>query len=156
MTALQLVLEKVWFGRRLTGDDIVVLLLLLTMLAATMHMITMLITRWGDRNIALKSLGASLLVHSVCFLGLEVFDPLQPAYVRASRETFDPVKIVTDVSLQSDDQVVLSQLSTTLFPDQASPPEINLDRLPIPARNMEIPEEPERQQEHLQRCIRSG
>ena len=128
MTALQLVLEKVWFGRRLTGDDIVVLLLLLTMLASTTHLITMLITRWGDRNIALKSLVASLLVHSVCFLGLEVFDPLQPAYVLASRETFDPVKVVTDVLVQSDDQVALSQSGTTFSPDQASPPEINLDR----------------------------
>ena len=150
MTALQLVLEKVWFGRRLTGDDIVVLLLLLTMLASTMHLITMLMTRWGDRNIALKSLGASLLVHSVCFLGLEVFDPLQPAYAQASRETFDPVKVVADVLVQSDDQVALSLSGTTLFPDQASAPEINLDRLPIPARNMDIPEEPERQQEQLE------
>ena len=77
MMAIRQVIEKIWRGGSLTGDDIVVLVLLLAMAASITHLITMLITRWGDRYIAFKSLAASLLVHGVCLLGLEVFDPLQ-------------------------------------------------------------------------------
>ena len=79
MNVMRLVLQKLWQGTSLTGDDVVALVLMLFMIASLSHLIIMLITRWGDRHIAVKSLLASLLVHAVCLLGLEVFEPLVPS-----------------------------------------------------------------------------
>ena len=120
MMALRLVIEKIWRGGSLTGDDIIVLVLLAAMVASITHVCTMLATRWGDRNIVYKSLIGSLLVHSVCLLGMEVFDPLQPGYIRASMEVYDPVEVSTEVQVQSDEQVSLSQSGNTSAPDQPS------------------------------------
>ena len=147
MTAIRLVLEKIWRGASLTGDDIVVLVLMLAMAASMMHLLTMLITRWGDRNIAIKSMIGSLLVHSVCFLGLEVFDPLQPDYLRASRQEFNPVEIVAEVLVRSDDEVALQHSGNTSAPDRPTQPEIDLERLPLPARELQQTETIEREPE---------
>ena len=76
MNALRQLLHKLSDGAPLSGDDVIALALLLTMIASLSHLLTMLATRWGDRNIAVKSLLASILIHGVCFLGLEVFEPL--------------------------------------------------------------------------------
>ena len=51
-------------GRTLDGEQIVHLLLVTTLVAATVHLITMLATRWGDRHIGPKSLIACLLYTS--------------------------------------------------------------------------------------------
>ena len=83
MTAIRLVIEKIWRGTSLTGDDIVVLVLMLAMAASVTHLITMLITRWGDRHIAFKSLAGSLLVHGVChLLGHDHGEPEEAARMR--------------------------------------------------------------------------
>ena len=147
MMALRLVIEKIWRGSSLTGDDIIILVLLAAMAASITHVCTMLATRWGDRNIVYKSLIGSLLVHSVCFLGMEVFDPLQPDYVRASIEVYDPVKVSTEVQVRSDEQVLLSQSGNTSAPDQPSQTQIDFERLPVPSRQMDQSEEPDRQRE---------
>lgn len=42
---------------------------------ATLHLITMLVTRWGDRSIGWKSLMFSLLVHLSCVFGLVAVNP---------------------------------------------------------------------------------
>ena len=156
MTALRLVIEKLWHGAMLTGDDLIVLVLLLTMLASIVHLLTMLITRWGDQHIAFKSLAGSILVHCVCILGLEVFDPLQPDYIHASTEICEPVEVTTEILVQSDDQVDLAQSGNTSVPDQPTRPEIDLQRLPLPNRNMDSPEKFERKSEapeHLQTIL---
>ena len=77
MNALTQLFHKLLHAKALNGDDQIALFLLITMLASSGHLITMLATRWGDRHIAFKSLIASILIHSVCLLGLEVFEPLQ-------------------------------------------------------------------------------
>jgi len=147
MMALRLVIEKIWRGGSLTGDDIIVLVLLAAMAASITHVCTMLATRWGDRNIVYKSLIGSLLVHSVCLLGMEVFDPLQPDYIRASMEVYDPVEVSTEVQVQSDEQVSLSQSDNASAPDQPSQSQIEFERLPVPSRQMDQSEEPDRQRE---------
>lgn len=147
MTAIRLVLEKVWHGGSLSGDDIIVLMLLLAMAASITHLCTMLITRWGDRYIAFKSLAGSLLVHCVCFLGLEVFDPLQPDYVRASREVYQPVEVVTEVLVESDEQFAQTESGNTSAPDQPTRPQIDLERLPVPSRDLEVQQNTEREAE---------
>ena len=146
MTVVLPVLRRLWYGRSLSGDDVIVLLLLLAMAASLIHLITMLITRWGDRNIAIKSLIASLLVHSVCLLGLEVFDPLQPVTSRRLREEFEPVQVLTDVLVQSDQELMFSDSGNTPVPEEPTRAEIDLDRLPPPARHLTA-EPPQRQAE---------
>ena len=42
---------------------------------ATLHLITMLVTRWGDRSIGWKSLMFSVLVHLSCVFGLVAVNP---------------------------------------------------------------------------------
>lgn len=42
---------------------------------ATLHLLTMLVTRWGDRSITWKSLMFSVLVHLSCLFGLVALNP---------------------------------------------------------------------------------
>lgn len=57
-------------GQTLSAEQILHVVLVVTLVAATVHLITMVATRWGDKHIGVKSLVASLLVHVVCLLGL--------------------------------------------------------------------------------------
>ncbi|MCH2201606.1 MAG: hypothetical protein MK102_06535 [Fuerstiella sp.] len=145
MTAIWLVIEKIWQGNSLTGDDIVVLVLLLMMAASVMHLFTMLITRWGDRHIAFKSLAGSLLVHCVCILGLQVFEPQQTNYLGASTEDHEPFEVIMEVLAQNDDQSAMNQSGDVAAPDQPSQPEIAFERLSRPVRPVEPRQEFERQ-----------
>ena len=70
MNALRQLFQRFTDGAPLSGDDVIALALLLTMVASLAHLLTMLATRWGDRSIAFKSLLASILIHGGCFLGL--------------------------------------------------------------------------------------
>ncbi len=149
MNVLRQVLAKIWQGQQLNGDDIVALLLLLAMLASLSHLITMLVTRWGDRHIAVKSLLASLLVHTVCLLGLEVFDPLDPTSHAAAAEDFSPHRVVTQILAESEDTIALRESGNTPVPDLPTPPDIELERLPTDARIMEMSELPDREPEVL-------
>jgi hypothetical protein len=62
MNALRQLFQAIGTGSALTGDDIIALLLLITMIASSSHLLTMLATRWGDRHIAMKSLAGSILI----------------------------------------------------------------------------------------------
>lgn len=149
MSVMRLVLQKIWHGVPLNGDDIIALILMLVMLVSLSHLVTMLITRWGDRHIAVKSLLASVLVHTVCLLGLEVFNPLDPKAAAAEVEEYRPPEHVTQILVESDDTVALSQSGNTPIPDRATQPEVELNRMPHDARQMETPDVPERQPEQL-------
>ncbi|MEQ9408325.1 MAG: prenyltransferase/squalene oxidase repeat-containing protein [Fuerstiella sp.] len=149
MTVLKQVLLKIWQGQVLSGDDIVALALLLAMVMSLSHLITMLITRWGDHHITIKSTLASVLVHTVCLLGLEVFDPLDPITQIAEAEDYVRPEVVTRILVESDDTIALSESGNTPVPDRAMPPDVDLERLPQQARLMQPPEIPDRQQEVL-------
>ncbi|MCP4512473.1 MAG: hypothetical protein GY826_39430, partial [Fuerstiella sp.] len=149
MIVLQKVLQKVWHGVQLNGDDIVALCLLLAMIASLSHLITMLITRWGERHIAAKSLLASLLVHAVCLLGLEVFDPLDPTRTVAIAEIYAPPEVITQILVESEDTVSLRESGNTPVPDQPTAADTELSRLPQQARLMDVPDVPDRTQEQL-------
>ena len=149
MTVLKQVLQKLWHGGDLTGDDLIALGLLLAMLISLSHLITMLVTRWGDRHIAVKSLLASVLVHTVCLLGLEVFDPLDMSPTLAAAEKYEPPEAVTKILVESEDTVSLSRSGNTPVPDKATAPDVELNRLPNDARIMEAPDIPDREQEVL-------
>lgn len=149
MNALQGVVQKIWEGAALTGDDKIALCLLLAMLASLGHLMTMLATRWGDRHVAFKSLLASLLVHSVCLLGLEVFEPLETAAAYELPPEVDRPEFQTRILAESEDSVALSDSGNTPVPDLPTSPQVELERMPQNARLMKTPETPEREVEVL-------
>ncbi|MEZ6123646.1 MAG: prenyltransferase/squalene oxidase repeat-containing protein [Planctomycetaceae bacterium] len=149
MNALRQLFTKLGQGASLSGDDLVALGLLLTMVASLSHLITMLATRWGDRHLAVKSLLASLLVHAVCLLGLEVFEPLNLTRAEVSRQEQPRPEIETQILVESSDSVPMPESGNTPVADQMIPPDADLSRLPFEGRLMEIPEAPDRRREVL-------
>ena len=143
MTVLKQVLLKLWEGTALSGDDKIALLLLLAMVASLAHLMTMLVTRWGDRNIAVKSLLASLLVHSVCFLSLEVFEPISPVMASEPDYINLPQEVTTQILVESEDTISLQESGNTPVPDAATLPDVDLARLPVDSRSMTSPELPD-------------
>lgn len=57
-------------GEDVSRDDLLWTILLVALLFASVHLITMLLTRWGDHKATTKSLIFSIMVHLSCGLGL--------------------------------------------------------------------------------------
>lgn len=149
MNIIKEVLLKIWQGQSMSGDDVIALGLLLAMAASLSHLFTMLVTRWGERNIAAKSLLASLLVHAVCFLGLEVFEPANPDLLSRQSQLESPPEQQISILIESDDNIAMQASGNTPLADQLAPPDQELERLPLEARSMEIPEVQDREPEVL-------
>jgi len=129
MNALSQLISKILRGAPLSGDDVIALLLVLTMIASLAHLFTMLATRWGDRNTTIKSLLASILVHGVCLLGLEVFEPVTSRRARADVLPPKPPETVTEVLIESDMDVKLPESGNVPIADQPTRPNVELQRL---------------------------
>ena len=69
---------------QVTLDEALWLSLCAGLLFASMHLLSMLATRWGDRNITSKSLIFSVLVHLSFSLGVIAFHP--PTQTQAEPE----------------------------------------------------------------------
>jgi hypothetical protein len=144
MNALRQLLYKLSNSESLNGDDVVALILVVTMVTSTAHLLTMLVTRWGDRHIALKSLAASVLIHGVCFLGLEVFDPIEAAKLFAEEQAERVQKQEFELLVESDQSFNAAESGNTPLADLPSQPEIELFRFPDTAPDLATPELPER------------
>lgn len=149
MNIIKDVLLKIWRGQTMSGDDVVALGLLLAMVASLCHLFTMLVTRWGDRHIATKSVFASLLVHAVCLLGLEVFEPVEAALTDGQAFKDDLQQQSISILVESDDNIAMQTSGNTPLADQLAPPEEDLERLPVEARSMDPPEVADREAEVL-------
>lgn len=149
MTVLRNALSHLWYGERVSGDEIIALVLLGAMLISSAHLMTMLVTRWGDRHLAFKSFLASLMVHAVCLVTMQVFDPLAltpPTYAEAPPP---PPEVLAEVLIESDDDVLSNEAgNTALIPDQPVQPDIDLTRSTHDARNMQ-PTEVEREEKEV-------
>jgi hypothetical protein len=150
MNALRQLIQKLSHGAALSGDDIIALLLVVTMLASLAHLLTMLATRWGDRHTAFKSLLASILVHGVCFLGLEVFEPMAAQRVRASVLPPTPPETVTEVLVESDQNVRLPESGNIPLADRPVQPSIELQRLETTSPEITRAELPQRSPDELE------
>ena len=139
MNALRELLHKLTDGAPLSGDDIIALALLLTMVASLAHLLTMLVTRWGDQNIALKSLLASILIHGVCILGLEVFEPLALRKATANELPLEPPEVLTEVLVESDQNVKLPESGNIPIADR---PKSSCNVLQTPLRRLLNPNFP--------------
>lgn len=145
MNAVRQLLIRLRTGAPLSGDDIIALLLLLAMVASLAHLTTMIITRWGDRNVAFKSLLASVLIHLVCILGLEVFDPLAARAARRDHREPDGQPLQAEVLVESDTEVPLVRSGNVPIADRPVPPEIEIQRFSdaVPEIDRLRPEEPQ-------------
>jgi len=114
MDAVLQLLDKLEHGAKLTGDDIIALLLVSAMLLSLSHLGTMLATRWGDRHTAAKSLMGSILIHCVCLLGLEVFDPTQAPPAEPRQQIIPPAEVLTEVLPESDPAARPDQIPAVL------------------------------------------
>ncbi|HQZ67739.1 MAG TPA: hypothetical protein PLY87_21765 [Planctomycetaceae bacterium] len=150
MNALRQLFNRLSDGTQLAGDDIIALALLLTMAASLAHLLTMLVTRWGDRNIALKSLLASLLIHGVCFLGLEVFEPLGSRKAAANELVVPTPEKLTEILVESDQDVNLPESGNTPIADRLIQPEIDLRRFEDTAPEIARPELADRMPDKLE------
>ncbi len=144
MNALMQLLHKLQNGSPLSPDDVVALLLALTMIASASHLVTMLITRWGDRNTAIKALLGSLLIHSVCFLGLEVFEPGMAQAAERTTQLPEDEEIRIETLVESDRDVNLPQSGNTPLLDAPSQPETELLRMASPSPEITESFTPER------------
>lgn len=143
MNSLQQLLQRLKLNEPLTGDDHVALVLLLAMALSIAHLLTMLITRWGDRNTAIKSLLASLLIHSVCFLGLEVFTP---STTSPASPTPEPA-LADSVLVEATQAPTEPQADSSTVIDRPNPPDTQLARLNAEAPEIQAIETPDRRPE---------
>lgn len=138
MTILFNALQHLWNGQRMSGDEVIALVLLGAMLVSSGHLLTMLATRWGDRHIAFKSLIGSVMVHIVCLATLQVFDPLEAVAVSKTSATIPPLDVITEIFVESDDEFYADESgNTAMIPDKPVEPDVQLFRTPQDSRSME-------------------
>ncbi len=118
-------------------------MLVLGFIFASVHLVTMLITRWGDRNTNLKSLMFSLLVHLSLGTGVVVFAPepvLSLIIPEKQPELIQTIEISSDEPISEQrqgnspiwDQIKASEpifARTEIEPRDLSPAQIN-ERIP--------------------------
>ena len=144
MDAVLQLLDKLESGARLSGDDIIALLLVSAMLLSLAHLGTMLATRWGDRHTAAKSLMGSILIHCVCLLGLEVFDPAPAATPQPPPTVAPQPEVLTEVLPESDREVLQDRAGNVPLLDRPSATQAELLRFEVASPVLEPAETPER------------
>lgn len=147
MTELQVALERLFRGELQSGDDLALLILFSAMVISLAHLLTMIVTRWGDRHTAAKSFVASLLVHCVCFFSFHVLLPLLSAEPGKLEQPAAEAEIVIDVLPPSSGTDVPEGAAADTVPlvDRPNqlPPE--LERMRLPERERETAAMPERE-----------
>ncbi len=136
-------------GQNLSGEQMVHLLLVATLVAATVHLITMLATRWGDKHIGPKSLIASILVHAVCLLGLTSTTAFNLAPRAKASEEAAPKEQrvqVRNVVIESDREIKKENFGNVPIIEQ-SQNDAELARTEVDAPEFEPTEMPQRETE---------
>ncbi|GAB4142171.1 MAG: hypothetical protein Tsb009_12300 [Planctomycetaceae bacterium] len=92
MDTLTEIYEQLRNGEIITQEDLW-WALLIGMMFAALHLITMLVTRWGDHQATSKSLIFSVLVHLSCGMGLVAMNPPEsPEKEKSPEKTKEPEK----------------------------------------------------------------
>ncbi|MFM7056901.1 MAG: hypothetical protein ACKO2P_08250 [Planctomycetota bacterium] len=130
-----------------SGDDVALLLLFSAMLISLAHLLTMIVTRWGDRHTAIKSFVASILVHCVCFFGFQVLVPLLSATPGELEQPAAEAEVVIDVLPPAASADVPADAATESVPLVDRPNQLppQLERMTLPEREREASVMPERE-----------
>ncbi len=114
-----------WVGEdTLSIEGMLWCLMLVALVIATFDLVTMLLTRWGDRRATTKSLIFSLLVHISCGLGIVIVHPA-PATVAREEPGESPQRI--QIKHLAEENITESQAT-----DQAQKPV--WEQLPTPEK----------------------
>ncbi|MAT14669.1 MAG: hypothetical protein CMJ46_05290 [Planctomyces sp.] len=135
-------IDKLLADSDLTREEFLWGTMVVALLCASTHLLTMLITRWGDSRATSKSWVFSALLHVGCVVGLVVFSP--------------PVEVTTQVDPQSEPILIKGLIFEDEVPmtkprevwDRVKPTELNeIARLEQEERNPFEPAEPDRTHE---------
>jgi len=133
----------------LTADELTWGILFGGLIMAMAHLITMLITRWGDRAATTKSLIFSVLAHMTCALGLVTVNPPAQAVPRPPPER-DPMQ-VKELLVGQETQQTEDPGNTPVWEQPPQPTEEQLARLDREIVELMPLESPDRQPEELTR-----
>ncbi len=115
---------------------------------ATLHLLTMLVTKWGDRSIGWKSLVFSILIHLSCMFGLVAVNP--PAHLAPASAGESDLEIVPEQRIEvhtkstdADESVALAKSGNTRvwekLPDAPDQELIRTNRSPVEMKPSEGP-----------------
>jgi hypothetical protein len=143
-------IERLFNASRLVGDDMFWTVLALALVIASIHLLAMLVTRWGERSITPKALFFSLLVHGACGFALVTIQR-QPALMQAAIDEPMPIPI-KEIFVRGEDEFLSSEKGNSPVwekpPEVTTAPLIRSERVPT-SSEPDRSEAPERQSEAL-------
>ncbi len=113
---------------------------------ASVHLVTMLITRWGDRHTNTKSLLFSLLLHLSCGVGVVVFAPEPILKLLSPNE--EP-ELVHEIELTTDDPFQSKQSGNTPVWEQLKDKPMEFARSDLEKMPLDQTQLPERKYENI-------
>ncbi len=116
---------------------------------ASIHLVTMFVTRWGDGDATSKSLIFSVLVHISCLFGAVTLKVTEETRADVShKEELPPVEV--SLFVDADERRVLDEKGNTPVWDELTKPmERELTRMNATSRELQPVEGPERRPEEL-------
>ncbi len=102
--ALDDLLARLLEGTGLESGDLLRALLIVGLAFSLLHLLTMLVTRWGDSRPSTKAFVFSLLVHLTCVLGLVGFSPDKLGLAPKNEETEPPPMEIRDLVFEDSAQ----------------------------------------------------
>jgi len=140
--ALTDLLKTLFEAVNLSQDETLWWVLLVGLVMATFHLVSMLITRWGDTNASKKSLTFSLLVHSSFAMGVAAFAPadIKPLSPEPPEEKMQ----ISQIIAESEETVELQEQGNTpiweKLPDRIETELTRVERTPAELKPIEAPE----------------
>ncbi len=137
-------IEQLLAGQQVSTEKLLWAILLSAIFFATLHLVTMLVTKWGDSNASLKSLIFSIIVHISAAIGVAMLpyelSPQTKLDPRPERMQIQEIKLEGEERVEHDlagntpiwDQVV-KPLEKDLARNERSP--LELDPLKAPERD---------------------
>ncbi len=116
-------IEKVLAGRDISFDQILWGVLVLAAIFASIHLLSMLVTRWGDRNASSKALLFSIIVHLSLSLGVVTFWPDYAPKSLAETQPEQELIEIKQILAESTESVKSKQTGNTPVWEKLSRPE---------------------------------
>ena len=112
----------------LSSDQLLIAILINGVIFSCVHLMTMMLTRWGDSKTSSKAFLFSLLVHFSCAIGVVTVQPDLPP-VLADQAPEERMQI-RELVVEGSDQVEQDQFGNTpIWEQMSAPPEAELARI---------------------------
>ncbi len=139
-------LDFVFQRTEINGEQALWGILLLTLIFASVHLLTMLGTRWGDRRATGKALFFSIIIHLFCCIGLISIDPPVPTEPPAKQEyaTIKIKQIIIEGEVKIDSE---KTGDTPVWEKSIEPTKSKISRTELPKPEMSEIKLPQRKKE---------